>query len=118
MADEVSWVIQVAVKNGELDNLRSLMADMVSSTKDESGALGYEWFIDEAEGKLAIYERYSDSAATMVHLGNFGANFAERFLACVDPVSLQVFGTPSDEVKGVLDGFGATYFGPFGGFFR
>jgi hypothetical protein len=29
-----------------------------------------------------------------------------------------VYGTPSDELRGILDGFGATYMAPFGGFSR
>lgn len=118
MANQISWVLSVAVKNGELDNFRTLMQEMVTSTRDEPGAQGYEWFIDPTESTVEIYERYADSEATMTHLGNFGANFAERFLSSVDPVSLHVYGDPSDEVKEILDGFGAAYLGSFGGFFR
>lgn len=65
-----------------------------------------------------ICEKYSDSAAALAHLGNFGANVAERFLELFAPTSFHVYGEPSDEVRGVLDGFGAVYLGPLGGFAR
>jgi hypothetical protein len=54
----------------------------------------------------------------MIHLGAFGSKFAERFLSCVEPTGFSVYGDPSDDVRGVLDGFGAVYLGPFGGFAR
>ena len=118
MSDAVSWNIQLAVQEGQLDAARELMGEMVSATRAEEGALVYEWFLSDDEGVCHIYERYRDSAATLEHLGNFGANFAERFLACFTPTSLHVYGAPSDEVRGVLDGFGAQYLSPFGGFIR
>ena len=40
----------------------------------------------------------------------------ERFASMVDRIRFTVFGNPSDELKGLLDGFGATYLRPFGNF--
>ena len=34
----------------------------------------------------------------------------------VDRIRFTVFGNPSDELKGLLGGFGATYLMPFGNF--
>ena len=118
MSGAVSWNLQLAVQNGQLDAARDLMEEMVSATRAEEGALVYEWFLNDEGSICHIHERYRDSAATLEHLGNFGTNFAERFLACFAPTSLHVYGDPSDEVRGVLDGFGAQYLSPFGGFIR
>jgi hypothetical protein len=94
------------------------MAEMVDATQHESGAIGYEWFLS-ADGQVChLCERYADSGAALEHLGNFGANFAERFLTCFAPTSFHVYGDPSAEVRGILDGFGAVYLGPLGGFVR
>ena len=114
----VSWNLQLAVRDGQLDALRTLMAEMVESTRSEQGSRAYEWFLS-ADGTIChINERYADSAAALAHLGNFGAKFMERFVACLDVTSFSVYGEPSDEAKGVLDGFGAKYLGTFGGFSR
>ena len=118
MSKVVSWNLQLAVRDGRLDDFRSLMKEMVESTRAEAGAQAYEWFISEDGTTCHLYERYADSAATMVHLGAFGSKFAERFLSCVEPTGFSVYGDPSDDVRGVLDGFGAVYLGPFGGFAR
>ncbi len=118
MSDAVSWLLAVSVKEGQLEAFRSLMNEMVASTKDEPGALIYEWGVSEDGAKVDIYERYADSAATLAHFGSFGSNFAERFFAAVDPISFHVYGNPDDATRGALTGAGAEFLGPFGGFAR
>lgn len=119
MSDSVSWLLELAIKDGQLDNFKSLMKEMVDATQsNEPGTLNYEWFID-ADGKNGqIYERYADSAATMTHLGAFGEKFAERFMAVLEPTRLLVYGDPSDEVKTALVPFGPVYMEQIGGFIR
>ena len=118
MASTVSWNLQLSVRDGQLDKARALMAEMVDATRAEAGTLGYEWFLSADGGTCHICERYVDSDAALAHLGHFGVNFAERFLGCFEPTGLSVYGDPSAEARGALDGFGAAYLGTFGGFSR
>jgi quinol monooxygenase YgiN len=118
MSNTVSWNLQLTVQEGRLDEARALMSEMVQATLEEPGTLGYEWFLSDDESVCHICERYADSGAALEHLGNFGAKFAERFLACLAPTGLYVYGEPSDEVRAALDGFGAVYLGKLGGFTR
>lgn len=118
MSKTVSWNLQLSVREGRLNDARNLMREMVTATEQEPGAQGYEWFL-RGDGKVChLNERYANSAAAMVHLGNFGSKFADRFLACFEPTSFSVYGEPSAEARAVLDGFGATYLGWLGGFKR
>ena len=118
MSNAISWNLRMSVREGRLNDARDLMREMVASTEQESGAKGYEWFLSADDKTCHINERYADSEAVVVHLGNFGAKFAERFLACFEPTSLSVYGEPSAEARAALDGFGATYLGWLGGFNR
>jgi quinol monooxygenase YgiN len=118
MGGEVSWVVELAVKAGQLEAFRALMEEMVASTRQEQGALAYQWFVSDDGSAVHIYERYASSAAVLEHLQGFGAKFAERFLALVDVTRFVVYGDPSDEAKQGLSGLGPTYLGPFGGFVR
>ena len=118
MSDIVSWNLQTSVREGQLSAARDLMPEMVEATRGEAGTLGYEWFLGGDGTVCHIYERYADSDAALIHLGNFGAKFAERFLQFFEPTALFVYGEPSDEVRAALDGFGAVYLGTFGGFSR
>ena len=116
MSSVVSWNLQLSVREGQLDDAGRLMKEMVEATREESGALGYEWFLTEDGSACHINERYTDSDAVMAHLGTFGSAFADRFLTCFEPTGLSVYGSPSPEARAALDGFGAAYLGEFGGF--
>lgn len=119
MSNNVHWLLELNIKEGELDNFKVLMKEMVETTQgNESEALIYEWFISEDDKTCHIYERYADSAATMVHLGTFGEKFAERFMASLEPTRFVVYGSPSDEVRAALAGFGAVHMSEIGGFAR
>lgn len=119
MSTPVSWNLRLSVIDGKLDDAKALMDEMVAATEaDEPGALAYEWFLSEDGSTCHLYERYADSDATMVHMGNFTTKFMERFMGCFTPTSIVVYGEPSDAVRGVLDGFGAVYLGSWGGFAR
>jgi len=116
MGGEVSWQVELAIKPGQLDNFRTLTKEMVESTKTEPGVRIYERFVSK-DGKLAyVYERYADSDAAVAHLLAFGKMYGERFASMVERRRFTVFGTPSDELKTILDRFGATYLDQFEGF--
>lgn len=119
MSDNVHWVLELTIKDGALDGFKALMNEMVSATQaNEPGTLNYEWFIDQAGQTCHLYERYADSAATMTHLGSFGAKFAERFLALAAPTRFVVYGNPNAEVRNALAGFGAVHMTQIAGFAR
>jgi quinol monooxygenase YgiN len=116
MTNEISWRVQLAVKPGQLDNFRELTAEMVEATRKETGVLSYERFVTDDGRFVHVYERYADSAAALAHLRKFGKAFGERFNGMVERVQFAVYGIPSNGLKDVLDGFGATYLKRFGDF--
>lgn len=117
MSAEVSWVLEMNIKPGELENWTALMGEMVAATEaNEPGTLAYQWFIDGST--CHIYERYVDSDAVMVHLGAFGASFADRFMGAADPSLMFIYGDPSPAVREALAGMQPRYLGVFGGFAR
>ncbi|MGI9037493.1 MAG: putative quinol monooxygenase [Gemmatimonadota bacterium] len=118
MSQSVSWNLQLSVRPDRLDDARDLIAEMVEATREEAGTVGYEWFMSGDGSACHINERYADSEAVLAHLANFGASFVDRFMGCFEPISLSVYGAPSDEARAVLDGFGASYLGSVGGFRR
>jgi quinol monooxygenase YgiN len=118
MGEQVSWLLELAVKPGKLDELRAVVDDMVESTKAEPGALSYEWFVTDDGATADVYERYADSQAVLAHLATFGQTFAGRLLATVDVTRWTVFGNPSDEARQAMDRSGASYMGAFAGFVR
>ena len=116
MGDQVAWLVELAVKPGQLANFRALTGEMARSSRREPGVLIYERFVSEDGKFVHAYERYTDSAAAVAHLRTFEKKFAERFLAVVDRRRFTVFGIPTDALREILDRFGATYLRPFGDF--
>jgi hypothetical protein len=85
------------------------MREMIEATAEEEGMQAYQWYLSHNGTVCRLYERYADSQATMVHLVSFGSRFAERFPGRVEPTAFNVYGSPSGEVRGVLDSFGARH---------
>ena len=117
-SEEVYWVLTVAVAPGNMDQLKQLATEMTESTKNEPGALIYEWSASPDQGTIDLHERYRDSDATVLHLQGFGTKFSKRFLALVKPTRLVVYGAPDAKAKGSLAGLNPIYMTAFNGFTR
>ncbi len=118
MSDEVSWQVELELKPGHHEPFRALTEEMVDATRGEAGALIYERFISEDGKTVWVYERYADSAAAVAHLRAFAEQFGDRFTSMVTRKRFTVFGSQSDELRSVLDGFDATYLARLAGFSR
>lgn len=118
MSDYVAWVLELKIKDGQIDAFRSLMDEMVASTKNEPGALNYEWHIDTSGEIVHIYERYVDSAAVQAHSATFREKFAARFMSVADMTRMTVYGKPNEAVRETLGRGIAVFMQPLGGFTR
>jgi quinol monooxygenase YgiN len=119
MNKQVSWIFELSVNDGELRNLKELMKEMVASVEaNEPGTLAYEWSISGDGKQCHTHECYQDSAATVAHLTSFKANYAARLMALGVATRFVVYGNPDASVREALEGFGAVYMSPLGGFIR
>ncbi len=119
MNQQVAWILQLSIKEGQYDNMIALMDQMVAATQaNEPGTLSYKWSVSEDKTVCHLYERYADSAAAMVHMGSFGSKFMKRFFSLMRPTGIFVYGSPNDELQGALAGLKPLYMGSIGGFTR
>lgn len=119
MDNQVAWIFELSINDGEGDKVKALMKEMVESTAaNEPGTNAYQWFISEDEKQCHIYEWYKDSAATVKHLTTFKANYAEKLMSMGVATRFVVYGNPDSSVHEALDGFGAVYMSLLGGFVR
>ncbi|HEV3272212.1 MAG TPA: antibiotic biosynthesis monooxygenase [Candidatus Methylacidiphilales bacterium] len=117
MSEEISWLLEVDILPGQLENFRAVARDLIASTQSEPGTLAYEWNLSEDQTVCHIYERYKNSDAVLTHVRGFGA-FAERFMQACRPTRFHIYGTPNDDAKATLADFSPLYFSPLGGFHR
>src|ERR1700682_232975 len=121
MTERVSWVNELAVKDGKLATFRELMEEMVSRARKQPGILVYEWYISHAAGTVHVVETYADSAAVVAHHVSEGfalKNWAGRFIDCADVTRVNAYGDPNAAAREILDRLGATYHAAWGGFSR
>ena len=117
MNDNVFWILEANINAGQLDNLKALITEMIEGTQhDEPGALNYEWFITDDGKRLHLHERYADSDAVMVHLGNFAQKYAERFLSYLTTTQITMYGSPSDSIREAFASSTPTYLSLSAGF--
>jgi quinol monooxygenase YgiN len=117
MSENISWILQVAIHPGKLDDFRSVAKDLIAKTESEPGTLGYEWNLSEDGTICHIFERYQNADALVTHVESFGA-FAKRFMEACHPTRFHVYGTPNEAVKAALADLNPVYFSPLGGFSR
>jgi len=118
MREEISWLVTVIVKPGQLAAFKQVVALLVAATKEEPGTLAYEYNVSDDESTVHVFERYRNSTAVVAHVEQTFAQFAERFIALATITGVVVYGSPNAEARKILDGFGAVYMTPFDGFTR
>ena len=117
MSNQISWLLEVQILPGKLDDFRAVARELIASTEAEPGTFDYEWHLSPDHKTAHIFERYADSAAMLKHVAGFG-NFAARFLASCQVTKFSVYGTPSAEAKSALADLRPLYFSGIGGFSR
>jgi len=121
MNGQVSWVNELAVKDGKLETFKKLMEEMVSGARNQPGTLSYEWYISPDGGTVHVVETYADSAAVVAHHVSEGfalKNWAGRFMDCADVTRVNAYGDPDASAREILDRLGAIYYSDWGGFSR
>ena len=117
--DEIYWVVRFAIPAGQMDAFKKVVAPLVAATKEEPGALEYEYNETPDHATVDIYERYRSSQAAVDHVTQtFGPKFSKEFLAIAKPVQFVVYGTPDAKLKETLAAFNPVYMAPFDGFSR
>ena len=113
---QVSWWVELVVRPDDLDAFEALTGEMVAAARNQQGVLAYQRFISHDRLTVYVHERYEHSGAAVAHLVNFAATFGERYGRLIERKRFLVFGNPSDDLRAILDKYGATYHRPFGPF--
>lgn len=116
MTNDIYWLLKLDLNPEKQSEFEALMAEMVAATLEETGAKTYEWH--QSDSAIHIYERYASSDDAIIHMQNFGANFADRFMSLLTPVQFDVYGPAKDDLQAALSPVGAVFHKQIGGFDR
>ncbi|HVM64637.1 MAG TPA: antibiotic biosynthesis monooxygenase [Acidimicrobiales bacterium] len=126
MGDDMFFIVELEIGEGQVDELRSVMREMSSTVEaDEPGTVGYEWYLTRDGGTCHIYERYDDAAAAVAH-GNTLPEALNRRAQQFRPTRLTAYGALGEEVMrkriepllAAVPDIIITYLDPLGGFAR
>lgn len=99
------------IKSGQLEPFKKIAAQMIAAVQEKElgeGCLQYDWFYNDELSECLVREIYRDSGAVLQHMENVGAMLGQ--LLTISELSLQVCGTPSEELKKASEGMGITYY--------
>lgn len=113
-ADEISWRVVLSVRPHQLESFKLLTEEMVEASRKEEGVLSYGRFITDDGSLIHVYERYQSSTAAIQHLVEFKRRFGARFSTMVDRNQFFVYGTPTEQLKDLLNDYQPIYLKPFG----
>jgi quinol monooxygenase YgiN len=115
---KISYVVQWAIKDGQLEAFKSKADGFIEAVKaKEPGTLAYQWWIAEDGRHCLLHETFESSEALLTHLGNVGPSLPD--LLEIAPASrMEVYGDASPDVREALAGFDAAHFAHYGGFER
>ena len=119
MSNSIFYMFEFAIKEGQLENVKTLVKEVVEATKArEPATTGYEFFISDDGRTCHSYERYTDSEAAVKHIIAVMAKFSDRLTPLVEPKRVTVYGNPSNELRKMLSSMGAVFVKPIAGFAR
>jgi quinol monooxygenase YgiN len=91
------------IKAGKLEEFKNLVNQLVAVVKEkDTDTHVYDWYLNEATRECTVIEEYTNSAGLMTHMAN-GAHILPAMMEIID-LSLEIYGTPSEEVNKALDG--------------
>jgi quinol monooxygenase YgiN len=117
---DVQWVVEFAIEKDKLDTFEELVEKITSTVfQNEPGTKSYQWCYNDDKTKCIITEWYASSEAALAHLnGEAATKLLPKLLQVSRIMRLEIYGSPSAEVKGKLGIFGAKSFTFFHGFSR
>ena len=104
--EKIHIIARFKIFDGKLEEFNQGKEECISLTRNEPGALLYDWFLDEENSVCTVIETYKDSSAVLDHAQNVNPALA-KLLEIAD-FSGDVFGNVSDEVKNALKEMGIT----------
>jgi len=111
---KITAIALFKIHPGKLDEFKKLAPELIKAVKrNETGAIMYDWFLNEDTMECTVLETYADSQAVMAHVGNTGPLLQQ--LDEISDLSLQVFGNPDPQLGKMIQDMGARHYPFFSG---
>ncbi|HUO15809.1 MAG TPA: putative quinol monooxygenase [Verrucomicrobiae bacterium] len=111
MSKRVYLSVSLAIRDGKLEEFKTVAREMVDATRKEAGTLGYEWYLSSDGQRCQLLETYADADALLAHFGGPAVQIGvPKMMVTANVTGFQVYGDPGPKAKEILSGFGAEIF--------
>jgi quinol monooxygenase YgiN len=111
MSKIVYFHLNFDISEGKTDVFLKRADEMTASTKQEPGALGYEWYMSGDGKHCRLLETYADAGAVMAHMnGQAVRELLPQLLQVATIRTFAVYGDPGAEAASRLTAAGAELF--------
>jgi quinol monooxygenase YgiN len=115
----VHFLVELTIHEGNFDSLEGIVKEMIAHSRQEPGALRYEWCLSADRKRCRIIETYADSDAVLAHVtGPAVQQGVPKLLEASSLDRFEVYGDPGAKAAAMLAGYGAEIFAPWCGFSR
>ena len=102
------------INEGQLEAFKQLVSQFISTVKEkDQGTLMYDWYLNEDTLECSVLEDYADSNAALEHVAHVG-DLLQKLME-LGEMSIELYGTPNEELSKALQGLGAKVFPYFAG---
>ncbi|WP_428324372.1 putative quinol monooxygenase [Nitrosopumilus sp.] len=120
MSGQIHIQGEFIIKKGKSGEFKKLIKKMSKSVQiNEPDTLHYHFYLDENDSRCIVYEKYTDSKATLAHHNGIASQTILPQIFKISKLNrLEVYGKPSKELKKLLGTFDAKIYRFVTGFAR
>jgi quinol monooxygenase YgiN len=113
-SSQVYFIVSLAIHDNGMAEFEAIAREMIETTRQERGCVGYDWYLDTDRKQCRLLELYVDAGAVLTHLrGRVVQEHVAKLLQCSAITTFEVYGDPGEEAATVLQGVGAKIFSPW-----
>jgi len=107
----VYFNVDLTINPGKLDAFQEIADMMIAATRQEPGALAYEWYMSSDSSRCRLVETYADEDAVAAHIaGRAVQELVPKLLKVSSISSFEVYGNPGPKSAETLKAIGAELF--------
>ena len=107
----VHFLVDLTINEGKLEAFQSIALEMIARTRNEPGALEYEWHLSADRKRCRLVETYTDADAALAHMtGSVVQQLVPKMMAHTKIDRFEVCGDPGPKAAEMLAAIGAEIF--------
>jgi quinol monooxygenase YgiN len=112
-------MVSLSIHEGQFEAFEAIAQSMIDGTKQEAGALAYEFCLSANRKHCRLIEIYVNAESVAAHLaGPVVQQLVPKILTTANLTGFEVYGDPGSKSAEILAGMGAQIFGTWRGFSR